>query len=74
MSHTTSKPTLRELRSQFLKQSKLFCRALELESQNFDEELKSQILVEMRQKMKDLMELINQMEKEESDKSIPSKK
>jgi hypothetical protein len=68
MSSTSGKPDVSELRSEFLKESKKFCKALEYEPGEMDSELKGQILHEMRQKLKSLLQMINELEKEESGK------
>jgi hypothetical protein len=54
------KSTLRELRSQFLRESKKFCKVLEYNAKEINGELKDQILDEMRQNLKSLLALINQ--------------
>jgi hypothetical protein len=63
MHEASPKPNLRDLRSQFLKQSQLFCKALESNDANF--ELKGQVLEDLRRNLKSLLEMINLMEKEE---------
>ena len=59
------KPDLREYRAQFLKESKQFCRLLEYESPQVDSKLKGQMLDEMRQKLKDILQIINELEMQE---------
>jgi hypothetical protein len=60
------KPDLRELRAQFLKESKLFCRMLEFEAPEVNPELKGQMLDEMREKLKNLLQIINELEIQEA--------
>ena len=60
------KPDLRDLRAQFLKESKLFCRMLEYETPQINPELKGQMLDEMREKLKNLLQIINELEVQEA--------
>jgi hypothetical protein len=62
------KQNIRELRAEILSESKKFCRILEQNSNQIIGELKSQMLEEMRVKLKALLRLIDQLEKE--DKSV----
>ena len=65
MKFSKSKPDLREYRAQFLKESKQFCRLLEYESPQIDFKLKGQMLDEMRQKLRNLLQIINELEMQE---------
>ena len=73
MRGTSLKPSVSELRSQFLLESKNFCKVIEHESREIDAHLKGQILEEMRQKLKSLLEMITELEKQEAGKSNQKK-
>jgi len=52
------------MRSQFLRESKIFCKLLE-KSNDLDPDLQDEMLDQTRHNLKSLLELINQIEKQE---------
>jgi hypothetical protein len=70
MKETASTPNIRDLRSQFLRESKIFCNLLDRKSDEINADLKTKMLDEMRQKLKALLDIINKIETQDKGKAI----
>jgi hypothetical protein len=69
MKYAASQSNIRELRSQFLRESKQFCKFLDDTTDNINGEVKAQMLEEMRQKLKYLLDVITEIERKELHKT-----